>query len=542
MKNKMFPDFKEEVEIMTLKNDIKIIKINDDLQFNFLNKTYTIKNIPKLLTEKLNVFIKVDWDNKIHIDNLNLISSNARERFIDKIIKKFNLDYPESIIIEDELVQILEYIEKILEENKIKYSTPQKIELSEQERKEAIKYAITGKDYLDKIIYDMDKLGFVGEYLNKKICILSAISRKLDHPLSCIMKSRASAGKSKLLEIVCEFTPDEDVKRITRLTPQALYYNQRDGLKHKLFAIEEHEGINGADYVIRSMQSSNMLMQITTTKDPNTGKLTSTEHIVEGPMSIIMTTTNPTINFENETRCFILTMDESEEQTKKIFKQLAYFHTKEGYDELKKTENLKKIHQNFQRTLKPLKVFNPYSEQLSFPSRQLHTRRLRNFYKGLIEVIAFINQHKKEIKKDKDYEYIEVEPEDILKANELMTEIMEQSLHDLSKPSFQLVKIIKDMVESKCNELNIKPNKFEFTRRIIREYSGWSDFQIKTHISELVDLEYIRHKCGKQGKKYIYELTSTPNDFGKHILSNNFDKTSKLCGTSNNQTKKLKVS
>ncbi|MCP4255192.1 MAG: hypothetical protein GY775_17650, partial [Candidatus Scalindua sp.] len=45
--------------------------------------------------------------------------------------------------------------------------------------------------------------------------------------------------------------------------------------------------------------------------------------------------------------------------------------------------------------------------------------------------------------------------------------------------------------------------------REIREYTGWSDFQVKTHIRELEELEYLYSVSGKRGKEYVYELIYT---------------------------------
>ena len=45
-----------------------------------------------------------------------------------------------------------------------------------------------------------------------------------------------------------------------------------------------------------------------------------------------------------------------------------------------------------------------------------------------------------------------------------------------------------------------------FTRRDIREFSGWSDFQVKTHVRQLEELEYIYSLSGRKGREYVYEL------------------------------------
>jgi hypothetical protein len=51
-----------------------------------------------------------------------------------------------------------------------------------------------------------------------------------------------------------------------------------------------------------------------------------------------------------------------------------------------------------------------------------------------------------------------------------------------------------------------EPGPHHFTRRDIRSFAGWSDFQVKTHIKQLEELEYLYTVVGKKGKEYVYEL------------------------------------
>lgn len=51
-----------------------------------------------------------------------------------------------------------------------------------------------------------------------------------------------------------------------------------------------------------------------------------------------------------------------------------------------------------------------------------------------------------------------------------------------------------------------------FTRRMVREYTGWSDWQVKTHTRQLVELEYLIARFGSQGKEYRYVLGSGDQD------------------------------
>jgi len=86
--------------------------------------------------------------------------------------------------------------------------------------------------------------------------------------------------------------------------------------------------------------------------------------------------------------------------------------------------------------------------------------------------------------------------------------VLGRSLDELSPPSRRLLMLIKEMVDAATSS-GKKPAEYRFNRRQIREYSGWSDFQVRTHMQELEELEYIYAASGKRGKEYVYELVYT---------------------------------
>src|SRR5579884_2042291 len=47
---------------------------------------------------------------------------------------------------------------------------------------------------------------------------------------------------------------------------------------------------------------------------------------------------------------------------------------------------------------------------------------------------------------------------------------------------------------------------FRFSRRDVRQYTGWSDPQIKRHLHKLEELEYLIVHRGERGQSYVYEL------------------------------------
>ncbi len=176
----------------------------------------------------------------------------------------------------------------------------------------------------------------------------------------------------------------------------------------------------------------------------------------------------------------------------------------------KKSEHIIKKHQNAQRLLKPLAVVNPFTRYLSYPNKSLRTRRDHKKYLGLIRAIAFLHQYQRKIKTVKvqgGVEYIEVILDDIEKANRLSNEVLGQSLDELAKPSRTLLSAIYNMVKELSEKKDIPIDEVYFNRRMIREHIGWTDWQIRAHIKQLEDMEYLYVRVGARGKEYAYALS-----------------------------------
>lgn len=254
---------------------------------------------------------------------------------------------------------------------------------------------------------------------------LSAVSRKLDEPLSVMIQSRSAAGKSTLQDAILSLIPPEDFVKYTRLTGQALFYKEENSLIHKCLAIEEEEGARDASYSIRNIQSSKYLSIAATGKDPVTGKLRTEEYKVKGPVALMITTTEVAFDDETTSRFIVLTIDESREMTEQILKRQREERTLEGLKRKTLAERIATKHQNAQRLLRPLKVVNPYAAELTFPSESLRARRDHKKYLGLIDAIAYLRQYQREVKTiDEATEYIEATLDDIAKANALAQEIL----------------------------------------------------------------------------------------------------------------------
>ena len=179
-----------------------------------------------------------------------------------------------------------------------------------------------------------------------------------------------------------------------------------------LYTVADALRLNGipdtASYALKLLQSEGEVTIASTGKDESTGDLTTKEYKVEGPVMLFLTTTAIDIDEELMNRCLVLSVNESSPQTQAIQQRQRENQTLDGLIKVAQKGHCIKVHQNAQRLLRPLKVVNPYAEQLTFRSDQTRTRRDHMKYLTLIQSIALLHQYQREIKTVKHND-IEVE-------------------------------------------------------------------------------------------------------------------------------------
>ena len=297
--------------------------------------------VQSTLLGRLRVTVKVSRGDAFHVDSIDLYASRARSEFAKKVEKVLSA---EAAQVESALLSLIVECERVGEaDGDVLAAQPEP--MSEGERREALAF-LKQSDLLDAIARDIDSLGYVGEGLTTRLIYLIAISRKSDDPLSVIVISQSGAGKSGLTEVIERLTAPEDMVLFTRLTPQSLYYIEPGFLDHKLIVIEERHGSMEADYSIRVLQSRKKLVVAAPIKDPTTGNMRTKIFTVEARAAFMEATTAGSVNHENATRCFELSMDESPEQTQRIHDRQRIMRTEAGFALRKETEAICRKHWN----------------------------------------------------------------------------------------------------------------------------------------------------------------------------------------------------
>ena len=272
--------------------------------------SYRISGVKEIFVGSLRVAVKAvateDEIEKSFVDTLELYSSKARNSFALNFSKASGI---EAKRIEKDILMMLDEFELMRDRALFGGANESKEEELTAHEKELGLSLLQDPLLFERIVKDMETLGYVGEDVNKKLLYLAASSRILDDPISVIILSQSASGKSFLVDTVRKLIPPKETIAVTSLSDQALNYV--DGLMHKFLILGEAVHSDSVEHQIREMLSGKELSRLVTVKDEKTGTMKS--EIMKKPVivSAVMSGTNYGINPENASRCFVISADES---------------------------------------------------------------------------------------------------------------------------------------------------------------------------------------------------------------------------------------
>jgi DNA primase len=474
-------------------------------------RRWRVRGLPKNLAVgvlKVNVMVSAD-DGRFHVDTLDLYAARARAVFVQQAAAELGVS---DGVLKTDLGRVLLKLEALQDEvirEALAPKEPAVPSMSEADQAEALTL-LKSPELMARIVDDFDACGVVGERTNKLVGYLAAVSRLLDRPLAIVIQSSSAAGKSSLMDAVLAFVPEEARTKYSAMTGQSLFYMGQTSLKHRILAIAEEEGASRASYAMKLLQSEGELTIASTGTDPATGNLITQEYRVEGPTMLMMTTTAIDLDEELLNRCLVLTVDEDREQTRRIHALQREKRTLAGLARREAKTAILATHQNAQRLLRSLAVVNPYADRLTFLDDRTRTRRDHEKYLTLIDVIALLHQHQREIKTahvaGRSVEYIEATLADIEAANAIAHEVLGRSLDELPPQTRRVLAALGELVDALAKEQATPRAEVRFTRSQVRAHTSLSDTQCRLHLDRLAELEYLLTHRGQRGQSYVYEL------------------------------------
>jgi DNA primase len=351
---------------------------------------------------------------------------------------------------------------------------------------------------IEKLNEYIGRAGIIGEETNRILLFVIASSYKMPDTLHGLIQGSSGSGKTRLLKVISQLMPDEEVKRYTRVTDNSFYNQDEYFFVHKLLCFEDLDGLKeDAQLAVRELQSNEILVTSTSIKDQN-GSIRGGERTVRGPIASLACTTKGEIYEDNTSRSFLIAVDESKEQTMKVINYQN--EVAAGNINKEDVKNIVSFIQNCMRLLKPLEVINPYANKISLPEEAHKIRRLNELYQSFVRQITLLNQYQR--KQDKQGRLI-TEKQDLQIACDILFESIVLKVDELDGSLRQFFEKLKTFVEKKNRD-------YEFNRFEVREATGVSKTQQHYYVNKLVELEYLQQK-GFANKGFTYRISHWDN-------------------------------
>ena len=307
----------------------------------------------------------------------------------------------------------------------------------------------------------------------------------MENTLHALIQGTSGSGKTHLLATIMGFMPPEDTINLTRVTESSFYNYGEYELSNKLIGMEDFDGLEEkAELAFRELMSKGEISSSTSGKNEHTGQIAAYVKTVFGPIASLSATTKGDIYEDNMSRCFLISVDESQEQTQRI---IQYQNNKAaGQIDSKKEKQIRGFLRNCMRLLQPLEVVNPFANKIDLPKETHKIRRLNDLFQSYVKQITLLNQYQR--KKDVQGRLI-TDKEDVKTAIEIMFDSIILKVDELDGS-------LRDFYEKLKKYVLEKGKEYEFEQREIRQQFRISKTQMHRHINNLIELEYI-------GKTYV---------------------------------------
>jgi len=356
----------------------------------------------------------------------------------------------------------------------------------------------------------LDKL-IVGEDSNKMVLFLNALSCFLKQPNGTIITSDASAGKTHLVREVLKLFPEDKKIVLGGASKKALIHMKGDKIINTprgltkyidfsgkiLWFLEDKGGEESYDILrpILSRDQEEIIFELPTKKKSKKGSefFTNDIIVIKGCPAYITTTTKQERLPEMGTRVFLLSMDESKEQTKKVMEYKANRRRFLIEDPVNLIEEIKK----YISKLKSYDVWIPFADLVQISAENLNVRRDIDKIFALIEAYTLFHQFERPKVEIRGKTYLVPKLTDLFDVLDIAVPILNPTLMNLPKKILTFYDKLKELdkkgafdeeVEVRDRQGNIIDSKIEkkITHRKIAELTEYNQDTVRKYCWELV--------------------------------------------------------
>ncbi|MGB3465160.1 MAG: CHC2 zinc finger domain-containing protein [Cyclobacteriaceae bacterium] len=462
-----------------------------NLIFKTQSVTYQVKGFNgRQPLDGLKVTLQITAGQIVHRCKCDLYDDRQAEATAKKAAGKLNLN-PDKL--ETDISQLTDLLEtwRTANSQENQQQTKTEIQVPAATQAECLKL-LKDKNLFVLLNELIGKSGVIGEDANRLLLFVIASTYKMEDTLHALVQGSSGSGKTHLVTKIAELMPPEHTLALTRVTESSFYNYQENELCNRLIILEDLDGLKeDAFLAFRELQSRGMLNSSTSVKDEQ-GNIRAEIKTVKGPISSLSATTKGAIYEDNMSRCLVIAVDESKDQTANIIK--AQNQLAEGKINKAEQRKVAELLQNSIRLIKPEEVINPFASKVQLPEEAHKIRRLNQLYQAFVKQITLLHQYQR--KRDPQGRLI-TEKKDLQLACRILFECIVLKVDELDGGLRTFFERLKDFLGN---------DQKTFTQREVRQQMRISKAQCSRSVNQLLSLEYLSVNYSGNQRKISYQI------------------------------------
>ena len=397
-----------------------------------------------------------------------------------------------SAMIANALVDVLPQVQALAQPATVPPASVVAHAMSVEEHDAAL--ALLRDDHLmDRLLTDMERLGWVGEPETKAIVLLSAISRLAPDPVWIALTATLVSERFPALGILAAITPPEHCIQVARLSDTALHHTDANALRHTVLLLDDATALSPAvATALRVLRSRGSLTASVVERDPLQGVMRTRFTQARGPVAVITAAVGQ-LPDALAPHLFVVPVDESAEQADRVLAARRRHAAMPGTSQMDEiTTRLRQA----QCLLEARPVIVPDMERVAIPPRLARNRTLQDALFGLITASALLHQYQRPFVDG----HVVATTTDIDLATRLVTSVALRMHDGLSLRAQRLLTALRAAkVET-------------FTMEHATALPDWPRSTARRAIDDLIDADYAVALRGRQGQARSYRLLLTTYD------------------------------
>jgi hypothetical protein len=239
---------------------------------------------------------------------------------------------------------------------------------------------------------------------------------------------------------------------------------------------------------------------------------------------IFLTTTAIDLDEEMLNRCLVLSVNEDRAQTQAIHRVQREAQTLEGLLQRRDRSTILAVHRNAQRLSEARLRCQSLRAGVDLPrladadpARPHEVSDAHPLYRAVASASAATTRRSSIAGARSSTSKLRWPTSPLPIA--LAHEVLGRSLDELPPQTRRLLLAVDTMVTAECERQKMARSDYRFSRRDVREATGWGDTQLKIHLHRLEEMEYLLAHRGGRGQSFVYELVfARQADSGKPTL------------------------